>query len=190
MTNLILSILFGFLAISCSRSSGTDNTATQDQLPAATQTGANTAGCLVNGKVLLPRGQKIQNGPVLAAQYQFLNGGYHFGIYFDDNSNTESKTPSLSSDNIDLKEGATYNLTQDLNDSSKSYFFGSYFYSNNSAVGITTYTTNQINTGQFTISNLDTTKFIISGTFWFDAVNNKGEKVEVRQGRFDVHYAP
>ena len=29
---------------------------------------------------------------------------------------------------------------------------------------------------------------IQSGTFWFDAVNEKGKKVEIREGRFDMHF--
>ena len=35
-------------------------------------------------------------------------------------------------------------------------------------------------------TRLDEVKQIVSGTFWFDAVNDKGEKVEVREGRFDM----
>lgn len=47
------SILLLFLALaSCSK----DNTETpQDQLPPITTTGANTAGCIINGKVLIPK---------------------------------------------------------------------------------------------------------------------------------------
>ena len=42
--------------------------------------------------------------------------------------------------------------------------------------------------GKLIITKLDEINQIVSGTFWFDAVNDKGEKVEVREGRFDVHY--
>jgi hypothetical protein len=31
-------------------------------------------------------------------------------------------------------------------------------------------------------------KGIASGTFWFTAVNDKGDTVKVTNGRFDVHY--
>lgn len=31
-------------------------------------------------------------------------------------------------------------------------------------------------------------KSIIAGTFWFDAINDKGEKVQIREGRFDWQY--
>jgi hypothetical protein len=48
--------------------------------------------------------------------------------------------------------------------------------------------TNLINKGELTITKFDDVNQIMSGTFWFDAVNDKGVKVEVREGRFDVHF--
>ena len=53
---------------------------------------------------------------------------------------------------------------------------------------INRYYTNAINSGELNITKLDESKKIISGTFWFDAVNKTGEKVEVREGRFDLKY--
>lgn len=34
----------------------------------------------------------------------------------------------------------------------------------------------------------DTINQIVSGIFWFDAVNEAGEIVQVREGRFDVNF--
>jgi hypothetical protein len=45
-----------------------------------------------------------------------------------------------------------------------------------------------INVGELKITKIDVSKSIVSGTFWFDAVNSKGEKVEIREGRFDWNY--
>lgn len=50
------------------------------------------------------------------------------------------------------------------------------------------YSTTSIVTGELKITHHDFNRAIISGTFWFDAVNDYGEKVEIREGRFDVHY--
>lgn len=50
------------------------------------------------------------------------------------------------------------------------------------------YVTTDTFTGVLKITKLDTQQKIISGTFWFDAVNAAGEKVEVREGRFDMRY--
>ena len=52
----------------------------------------------------------------------------------------------------------------------------------------TEYITNNIITGELIIKKFDTLNQIASGTFWFDAVNANGQKVEIREGRFDVRY--
>lgn len=173
--------------LSCHRSSDEDSSS-QNQLPEATQTGANTAGCLVNGKIILPRGQKPQSGPILAAQYQYLDGGYHFGLSINDISGA-LKGINIASDNITFEEGKKYTLSQKMNNNLINAY-GSYTFSELNSPYLIYYYTTQLQTGELKITHLDTTKFIISGTFWFDAVNENGEKVEVREGRFDVHYAP
>ncbi|MFC6267755.1 DUF6252 family protein [Frigoriflavimonas asaccharolytica] len=185
MKNLITLIFCAFLTLNCSRNSGTDDTGQQDQLPAATQIGANTAGCLVNGKVLLPRGQKIQSGPVLASQYQFLNGGFHFGLNIQDNSNNILKSVGIGSDNLNFEVGKTYVLEENLNNNTQIKAYAHYV---NYDIGY--YKTSNNVLGEIKITNLNTNNNIISGTFWYDAVNANGEKVEIREGRFDVHYAP
>ena len=48
------------------------------------------------------------------------------------------------------------------------------------------YTTNLLN-GELKITKLNTQQRIISGTFWFDAILS-GEKIEIREGRFDMRY--
>ena len=54
-----------------------------DKLPPETQTGANTVGCLVNGKVYLPSQRGI-NAPVNCI-YEFVDGEYYFTMRFADN---------------------------------------------------------------------------------------------------------
>jgi len=44
--------------------------------------------------------------------------------------------------------------------------------------------------GKLYISRLDQTNHIISGTFFFDAVNAKGDTVHITDGRFDLQYQP
>ncbi len=51
MKNTILSLLFVIIA-SCSKD---NNQTPEDQLPPATTIGANTAGCYINGKLLIPK---------------------------------------------------------------------------------------------------------------------------------------
>ena len=181
MKNLIL-ILITTLSLSCC--SKDDNKTPLEQLPAATQTGANTAGCLVNGQVLIPRGQKIQNGAVLSSFYQKLNGKYYFGLGIDDNSSQGVPGITIGSSNIQLEINKVYILNDDLNDDAKVYATGSYI-----NFGLGDFKTKGNYTGELKITHLDTTNLIISGTFWFDAVNANGDIVKVTDGRFDLHYA-
>lgn len=48
--------------------------------------------------------------------------------------------------------------------------------------------TSSAKSGEIHFTRFDEVNFIASGTFWFDAVNAKGEIVEVREGRFDVTF--
>ena len=51
------------------------------------------------------------------------------------------------------------------------------------------YGTDSTTTGQVTITHFDQLNQIVSGTFWFDAVEaTKGDTVHVTNGRFDMHY--
>jgi len=45
-------VLLTTLSLSCCNN---DDNTSQDQLPPITTTGANTAGCIINGKVLIPK---------------------------------------------------------------------------------------------------------------------------------------
>ena len=59
MKNLLLLVLATF-AISCCNKGDDDQPKTElEKLPPATQTGANTAGCLVNGVAFLPKGYLV-----------------------------------------------------------------------------------------------------------------------------------
>lgn len=52
----------------------------------------------------------------------------------------------------------------------------------------TEYLTSSSVTGELKITKLDEINRIVSGAFRFDAVNKNGEKVQVREGRFDMNY--
>jgi len=148
-----------------------------DDLPPATQTGANTFGCLVNGKAFLPKGSGL-GGPILLTQYVYDNGIYTLYISAFNKINNNHKTISIEIKNIVLSNN-TINILN--NDSIKR---GEYYTINSSLID--SYKTNSTNTGKLIVTYWDYNKGIISGTFSFDAVNATGEKVEIREGRFDV----
>lgn len=160
-----------------------------EALPPATQEGKNTFGCLVNGEAFTPKGSNL-GGPVLSSYYQYLNTSTAQGFFFNvlakkRSSNNVSENISLdiiSKDKIikgkiyDLKSIGTENIAE------AGYLFSNVITSNSFK------TKTNVFTGQLIIIQLDEAKQIVSGTFWFDAVNDKGEKVEIREGRFDVKY--
>ena len=56
MKNLLLLLITTFVLYSCSKKDDEQPTSEIDKLPIATQTGANTAGCLIDGKAYVPKG--------------------------------------------------------------------------------------------------------------------------------------
>ena len=87
-TSLPIIALFLLLVASTCKKSDADQVGL---LPAATQTGAGTFGCLINGQAFLPAGNPL-SGPNLACTYQYIYpnsaSGYVFGISAGDKSNT------------------------------------------------------------------------------------------------------
>ncbi|WP_304067363.1 DUF6252 family protein [Pedobacter glucosidilyticus] len=170
---IILISYFSLSASSCKK----DKTGI-DALPAATQEGRNTFGCLVNGEVFSLKRQGL--GPLFQCYYtNYQQEGYYFKLSAYSDNKGYDKTIVLSSDSLKLEENKIYNLglPNILGDTAAEYI----------------YTTPNFyivkdKRGQLKITKLDEIKRIISGTFWFDAVNEAGEKVEVREGRFDMKY--
>lgn len=157
-----------------------DNTV--DQLPPETQTGANTFGCLVDGKIFLPKGDPLA-GPIKKAQYQLINGRQGFGVSARYSDGNEGKLVGISGDSIQITVG-----TFDLAAVGAGQLIGGYTYSNLNTLPGIQYGTNNINHGQLVIKKFDTVNQIVSGTFWFDAKNSSGQIVQIREGRFDLPY--
>ena len=157
-------------------------------LPAATITGENTAGCLVNGEVFLPRGSNL-GGPRLSCFYQYVDGAYHLGLAIKNRTNGIVKTVNVATNAAQLVEGNTYLLAAKENDGQNYSSDFAQFAILSTVVEPILYTTSDSSQGQLTITRLNLAENIISGTFWFDATNEAGELVEIREGRFDVHFA-
>jgi Family of unknown function (DUF6252) len=184
MKNLILILLTTFTLSCCDKD---DDKTPTEQLPAATTTGANTAGCLVNGQVFLPKGSS-QFGPILSCFYQQDQDGYHFGLNFRERTSNQSKSVNISLNPTQLLEGNTYSLGKIINGSSNYISNFAELIINNNLATSNRYNTTNINIGELQITKLNTQQRIVSGTFWYDAVNASGEKVEIRDGRFDMRY--
>ena len=74
MKNLFLLLITTFTLSCCNKD---DNPFSgKEQLPAETQTGANTVGCLVNGQVYLPSQSGI-NSPI-NCKYEYIDNEFFF----------------------------------------------------------------------------------------------------------------
>jgi hypothetical protein len=172
MKKIFLLLLTTFTLSCCNKD---DNTTTNpvDQLPPATQVGANTFGCFLDGKVFMPgTGQNT-----LDCVYQFIDGGYYFSLQA--NRRDENNIPVLigcSTQKLQIFEGQTYQLREKIDTNA----YGTFSYAANF-----TYTS-QIQTGELKITKL--TSNIVSGTFWFDIIDYQGNLHQIREGRFDVPY--
>jgi hypothetical protein len=182
----VLAICFTLSGMQCEKD---QNIPEIDKLPPATQTGANIFGCMIDGKAFMPRKSGWFGGPVLVAQYQYLTDNGQTGNYFaltaqDEKTHVnEIWGVSLSAQCVDL-EVKTYTLDQ----YNTLFKLAGEHHILDESLKFNTFTTDLINKGELTINRFDDANQIMSGTFWFDAVNKDGVKVEVREGRFDVHF--
>ena len=144
-----------------------------DQLPPITQTGAGTFGALVDGKPF------IGNNPYFNCYYQFVDGGYYFGIQglYELGSLTAI---TIGVYDKSLSENEIINLLEA--ELGNAWGGGGY-------KGSGTIHTGQDYTGELKINKLDFTNNIVSGTFWFDLKHPvTGERVKIREGRFDTRF--
>ena len=147
-----------------------------EKLPAATQEGKNTFGCLVEGKAWVTKTSTkaaafYQEG-VLAISAELIDDNFNQGIYIYIYDENLSEQAYLLSDDVDQ-----FSNVAGLGDyTTKCGFQTTFEY-----------------TGTVLITHLDQSfgKWIISGTFKFEAYSNDCQKiVKVTDGRFDLNYAP
>ena len=136
--------------------------------------GTGGMSCLVNGKVINNISKKT------FCEFVLLNNGIQalqLGFSDDDISDYTFEFIDLQAYDIDTDhlEGANFVL----GDKDKTESFGEYQFSS------IIYKTNSTYTGELKVVYYDRAKSTIGGTFWFDAVNN-GERVKIRDGRFDI----
>ena len=173
----ILIILVIIVISSCERDSNSSIGNPIEELPPATQTGERTFGCLVNGQAF------VHNDGVMNCFYQLIDGEFYFGIQGKDGEKNPSSV-SLGTNKKEILQGMTYQLVEE----SEGNATGAAFFRTSTTDGEGA-TTNSIFTGELTITKLDFTTNIVSGTFWFDVQHPiTGETVEIREGRFDSHF--
>ncbi len=180
MKNIFFAIVcFAFIS-SCGRGSG-DSTP-PEALPPATQTGANTAGCLINGNLLLPKNgsQAIGGSPQFGLKASFVydyfymdlknyDSGVYLYLYVDNVNNNGIGAYTINqSDGIASPNGINNNTQVYVESGGKIFISGN----NAGVVNITRY-------------NFP----IISGNFSATLYNkyNALETIEITDGRFDIN---
>lgn len=148
----------------------------EDQLPPATQTGAGTFGCLLNGQPWTPSGNygpanfrldydpSYTGGSLTIRAYQALSGQTTKDFLIGGSQIAKKGTYTISNN---ANCGAAYSL-------GTSGSCGEYNYYNR-VPGFTM-------RGQLTITRLDR---IVSGTFNFTLAQTGCDTIKVTQGRFD-----
>lgn len=155
-----------------------------DELPAATQTGANSFGLKLNGGFWVPQKFGIApTAPILEASYSGNNSVFI-------NARDFSSSPTETEFEIYLTNitgPGTFPLNQltfkyPNQQASYAYYIKRKFMPLNEWI-----TSNQF-TGNVIVTRFDTTNHIISGTFEFTAgsIDNTADPITVTEGRFDV----
>ena len=198
MKTTILILATIFLVTSCSKN---DNTPTPplDQLPAITTTGANTAGCLIDGQLLIPK-----NGS------QAIGGSALYGLEL--NAGNDFHPPTIGGDYLQVEIANKYDVNgagiilwiKNLSTGAGNYIINqsngeidSLGPNNNQIiVGIRANGTNKTfysssDSGVIIITRFDYYSGIYSGTFNCNLYNkdNPAEKITVTDGRFDIKLA-
>lgn len=187
-------LLFFLLLLSVACGNRDDSVTPEQQLPAETQSGANTFGCLVNGKLFFPRDgvpSVASNGTPKGLEVIGSPTGFDYreieASNFKDGKPINYFTLHLQSLNS-LGTGV-YNLKQSnfkrgLDGIMDNYFLIRAFDYNE---GIWKWYGSYDGSGKITITRYDSTNFIISGTFSGKVRTEDGNnEIEITQGRFDI----
>jgi predicted small secreted protein len=166
----ILLLLLTTFTLSCCNNDDDKPQNPIDQLPPATQTGANTFGCLINGEPFVVSNTSNQTAIYQGGVLQ-IGGGI-------DNSIMDKRISINISAPINLN--TPYDLT---------------LFPNNLAIFVNNgegcyYDYDHTTSGTLTITKFDQTNFIISGTFNFSTQTNECENINITNGRFDLQYIP
>jgi hypothetical protein len=168
-----------------------NNTTSSNSLPPATETGANTFGCLINGQAFTPGGGDGLEGGNLDAinQYAYYTPGITnpTGYVFAVNAVNERSSTNITSigfrfDSVTMQQGMTYTFQQIKAGQ------GGAQYSYLSPTVDNTFNTSSLVTGQLSLTRFDLTAQIASGTFWFNVLDNNGDTIKITNGRFDVTF--
>lgn len=167
-----------FTANSCKK----DKITELEKLPPATQTGANTFGCLVNGKAFLPKGYDGTGRPNPHVQYDYLlNGQPYLSIEASKFTDDNLGGGGISITFWDVTQIGHYDVSSKFR-----FSVGWPIIIGNCGMSIIDSALQAWGGGY--ISKLDIPNRIISGTFNFKAIKPGCDTVRITDGRFDIKF--
>ncbi len=177
-TRLFIILLLCSIATGCKKKK---NDHAADTLPPATMVGANTFGCLIDGKVFVPKKKLFAMSVILQCNYEYINSEYYFMLAA--RNQIENYNVAINIDKLQITGDTVLSFSLPITGPMYGRCGAT---QNNFTVPYST--TNDL-PGQLTFSKFDLVHQIASGTFWFDAIDSAtGKIVEVRDGRFDVQF--
>ena len=163
-----------------------------DQLPPETQTGANTAGALIDGVAWMPRvttGGKATTGGYVKTSVNGSRNAFLMTMY---QRNTGEASKDLQVYALSVYAPGRYPLSFDTGidwgqPNTKSYGLYS-VYGKMLNDPDYNYITTSTKTGYVNFTVADTTNKLFAGTFEFEAIDNpSGKTIKVSGGRFDLN---
>ena len=153
-----------------------------DELPPATQTGANTFGAKVNGQLWVPQSFGLLANDILETRL-FANGDLSIKASNFSSSPTETEFEIFVKE---VKVTGTYLLNSNVSYPTMSAGYG--YYVKRKFTPENEWLTSSASTGSVTITRIDSANNIVSGTFQFKAASiyNPAEILTVTDGRFDL----
>ena len=168
MKKIFILLITAFMISSCSKNE------ISTTLPAATQTGAGTFGCLVNG---VPY---VDNSGFFNCYYQLVGGEYYFGIGSDKEQAGLSQIIIGSN-----KRTIITNTSIGLNENNDMEFYAEIKLQNVAGDFVTT----NLEDGTIIFTRYDTNLNIVSAIFEFTIkIPTTGEIIKITQGRFDAKF--
>jgi hypothetical protein len=150
----------------------------ETQLPPETQTGANTFGCLLNGKVWLPEGFR---GPLVSPNFEVVYDPTYKEGWLSVNAfqYLDNETIGIGISGASIAQIGTYPLNKPVVEPARAAG-----YSSNACEYLGNLQGVYCN-GSLTITRLDMQQGIVSGRFEFVLAKQGCDTIKVTQGRFD-----
>lgn len=180
MQKLLLGLLLAAGLLTQCRRADPNPDSPEAQLPPATQTGADTFGCLLNGQAWTPSGYNGTSNYAVTFDPTFQGGSLDIRAYryLNDRLGRYKQQIILGGDGIN--QVGSYTLAS--TGSQGAFFFG------RTTAGSCSRSPGNPDTythGTLTITRLDRAAGIISGTFEFALAQSGCDTLKVTQGRFD-----